>query len=180
MPGESPLSMMHSLERRAGKPAMRRVRRRWWPILAPIAIVIVLALVWVWLWYYASSIADRTLAGWVEREAAAGRIYSCGSQSIGGFPFRIEANCVDAAAADRNQTAAVRRQGEAHQLCGGGLAPDSAGRRNQRPRDSGNSRPTAELDRGLEACAANGTWAATRSRRRLNPAGRIACRPHRG
>ncbi len=98
MPGESPLSMMHSLERRAGKPAMRRVRRRWWPILAPIAIVIVLALVWVWLWYYASSIADRTLAGWVEREAAAGRIYSCGSQSIGGFPFRIEANCVDAAA----------------------------------------------------------------------------------
>jgi len=98
MPGESPLSMMRPLERRAGRPARRRIRRRWWPILAPIAIVIVLALVWVWLWYYASSIADRTLAGWVEREAAAGRVYSCGSQSIGGFPFRIEANCVAAAA----------------------------------------------------------------------------------
>ena len=65
---------------------------------AQSAIVIVLALIWVWLWYYASSIAGRTLAGWVEREAAAGQVYSCGSQSIGGFPFRIEASCIDAAA----------------------------------------------------------------------------------
>jgi hypothetical protein len=90
--------MMRPPERRSGKPAVRPVRRGWWPILAAITIVVVLALVWVWLWYYASSVADRTLAGWVEREAAAGRIYSCGSQSIGGFPFRIEANCVDATA----------------------------------------------------------------------------------
>lgn len=98
MPGESPLSMMRPMERRPAKAAMRRVRRRWWPILAAVAIVVVLPVVWVWLWYYASSIADRTLAGWVEREAAAGRVYSCGSQSISGFPFRIQANCVEAAA----------------------------------------------------------------------------------
>ena len=98
MPGESPLSMMHAPERRPGKRAVHPVRRRRWAILAPIAIVIVLALIWVWLWYYASSIAGRTLAGWVEREAEAGRVYSCGSQSVGGFPFRIEANCIDAAA----------------------------------------------------------------------------------
>jgi hypothetical protein len=75
-----------------------RARRKRWPILAAAAIVvIVLAIVWVWLWYYAASIADRTLAGWVEREAAAGRIYSCGTQSIEGFPFGIHAHCVDAA-----------------------------------------------------------------------------------
>ena len=98
MPGESPLSMMHAPERRPGKRAVHPVRRRRWAILAPIGIVIVLALIWVWLWYYASSIAGRTLAGWVEREAEAGRVYSCGSQSVGGFPFRIEANCIDAAA----------------------------------------------------------------------------------
>lgn len=98
MQGESPLGMMRPPERRSGKPAARPVQRRWWSILGPIAIVIVLAIVWVWLWYYASAVADRTLAGWVEREAAAGRVYSCGSQSIGGFPFRIEANCIDAAA----------------------------------------------------------------------------------
>jgi len=90
--------MMRPPERRSGKSAMRPVRRRWWPILATVAIVIVLAIAWVWLWYYASVIAGRTLAGWVERDAAAGRVYSCGSQSIGGFPFRIDANCVDAAA----------------------------------------------------------------------------------
>ncbi len=98
MPGESPLSMMRPPERRSGTPAARPVQRRWRRILVPVAIVIVLAVAWVWLWYYASSVADRTLTGWVEREAKAGRVYSCGSQSIGGFPFRIEANCVDAVA----------------------------------------------------------------------------------
>jgi hypothetical protein len=74
-----------------------RTRRKRWPILAGAGIVVVLAMVWVWLWYYAASIADRTLSGWVEREAAAGRVYSCGTQSIGGFPFGIHAHCVDAA-----------------------------------------------------------------------------------
>src|SRR5579863_3710325 len=98
MPGESPLSMMRPPERRSGTPAARPVQRRWRRILVPVAIVIVLAVAWVWLWYYASSVADRTLTGWVEREAKAGRVYSCGSQSIGGFPLRIEANCVDAVA----------------------------------------------------------------------------------
>jgi hypothetical protein len=92
MPGQSPLSMMQPMEQRARKAAGRRSRRRHWPILLPVAIV-VLGVVWVGLWYYAASIADRTLAGWVEREAAAGRVYSCDSQSIGGFPLRIEARC---------------------------------------------------------------------------------------
>ena len=50
-------------------------------------------------WYYAASVADSTLAGWVEREAAAGRVYNCGSQGITGFPFRIQAHCAEASAA---------------------------------------------------------------------------------
>jgi len=98
MPGESPLSMMRPAARQARKPGAGPARRPWRPLLALVAIVIVLALGWVWLWYYAASVADRTLAGWVDREAAAGRIYSCGSQSISGFPFRIAARCADAAA----------------------------------------------------------------------------------
>jgi hypothetical protein len=98
MPGESPLSMMRPAAQRARAPGAGAPRRRWRPILALVAIVIGLALAWVWLWYYAASVADRTLAGWVDREAAAGRVYSCGSQSIGGFPFRIAARCADAAA----------------------------------------------------------------------------------
>jgi hypothetical protein len=73
-------------------------RRSPWRIFAPIGIVILLALGWCWLWYYAAGVADRTLAGWMAREAAAGRVYSCGSHSVGGFPFSIEARCVEASA----------------------------------------------------------------------------------
>lgn len=102
MPGESPLSMMRPPPQRVRKLPAGRARRRRWPILAPAAIVAVLAVAWVWLWYYSASIADRTLAGWVEREAAAGRVYSCGSQSIGGFPLSIQARCATAAAEIKN------------------------------------------------------------------------------
>jgi hypothetical protein len=102
MPGESPLSMIRSPLQRVRKLAPERARRRRWPILAPIAVVVVLAAIWSWLWYYSALVADRTLAGWVEREAAAGRVYSCGSQFIGGFPLSIHAHCDDATAAIKN------------------------------------------------------------------------------
>jgi hypothetical protein len=94
--------MMRPPPQRVRKLPAGRARRRRWPILAPAAIVAVLAVAWVWLWYYSASIADRTLAGWVEREAAAGRVYSCGSQSIGGFPLSIQARCATAAAEIKN------------------------------------------------------------------------------
>jgi len=90
------------MARRAGAaPPAGASGRRWrlWPILGPIGIVVVLAGGWCGLWYYADSVADRTLAGWVEREAAAGRDYTCGSQGISGFPFRIQARCVEVTAA---------------------------------------------------------------------------------
>ena len=64
----------------------------------PVAIVVALVPGWVWGWYYSAAVADRTLAGWIEREAAGGRIYSCGSQAVGGFPLRIEVHCADAEA----------------------------------------------------------------------------------
>jgi hypothetical protein len=98
MAGESPLSMMRA-ERPLGpaRATRHRPRRRLWPIVA-VAAVIVLAAGWCGSWYFAAGIADRTLAGWVQREAAAGRVYSCGSQSISGFPFRIQAHCVTAGA----------------------------------------------------------------------------------
>jgi len=98
MPGESPLGMMRPAVRQAGKPGAAGARRRWQPFLALVAIVVVLAVAWVWLWYSAAAVAGRTLAGWVDREATAGRVYSCGSQSVGGFPLRIAARCADAAA----------------------------------------------------------------------------------
>ena len=100
MQGESPLNMMRPPRQRpARRPAAAPARRsRIWAIVVPVGVVIVLSAGWCWLWYYAASVADRTLSGWVEREAAAGRVYSCGTQDIIGFPFRIQAHCVEAGA----------------------------------------------------------------------------------
>jgi hypothetical protein len=99
MPGESPLSMMRPPEQRSRRPApVGAQRRRHWPFVAAFAALVVLAVLWTGLWYYAASMADHALIGWVEREAAAGRIYACGAQSIGGFPLSIQANCADATA----------------------------------------------------------------------------------
>jgi hypothetical protein len=94
MTGESPLNMMRAAPRRT-KPRPRGMRR----VLLPAAIVIVLAVGWCWLWYYAAAIAERAENGWIEREAAVGRVYACGAQGIGGFPFSIVSRCTNAAAA---------------------------------------------------------------------------------
>jgi hypothetical protein len=97
MSGQSPLNMMRSAPRRAGKPVRRR--RRLGPFFATVVLVIGAAVTWSWLWYYAASIAGRTLSGWIDREAALGRVYACGTQSIGGFPFGIVTRCDKVAAA---------------------------------------------------------------------------------
>lgn len=103
MAGESPLSMMQDrrLPRRAATPAATaatRPRRRLWAVIAPLAAIVVVAGGWSALWYYAANVANRTLAGWVAREAAGGRVYTCGSEGIAGFPFRIQTHCTNAAA----------------------------------------------------------------------------------
>jgi hypothetical protein len=73
-----------------------RPRRRW-RLALPLAIVVVLAVGWTVLWNYAAKRADAELAAWRSREAAAGRIFGCGTQRIAGFPFRIEIKCTDPA-----------------------------------------------------------------------------------
>ncbi len=68
----------------------------------PVALLILAAIASGWAWYYAAMVADRTMAGWIEREAAAGRVYSCGTQSIGGFPLGLTVRCTNAAAQIKN------------------------------------------------------------------------------
>jgi hypothetical protein len=97
MTGQSPLSMMQPPQRRT-RPRAAGSGRRWRLILAPIAIAIMIGVGWSWLWYYAASVAERALNGWIDREAALGRLYACGAQSIGGFPFSIVSRCDQAAA----------------------------------------------------------------------------------
>src|SRR4051812_32293450 len=70
-------------------------RRRLWPVFVPLALVLAVAVVWTGVWFYAASAAEVTLAGWRDREAKSGRIYTCGKQTIGGYPFRFEVRCSD-------------------------------------------------------------------------------------
>lgn len=61
-----------------------------------LVIVLLLVAGWCGLWFYAAGVAEQAVAGWKQREAAAGRIHRCASEEIGGFPFRIELNCARA------------------------------------------------------------------------------------
>ena len=95
MPGESPLSMMRTPDRPLPRRAAGGGRGRW---IAGGAIIVALAVIWTCLWYYAAAIVEQTLAGWYQREAGAGRVYSWGSQSVGGFPFELAVHCNGVAA----------------------------------------------------------------------------------
>jgi hypothetical protein len=53
---------------------------------------------WSWFWSHAAGKAQAALEGWRAREARAGRIYTCGAETFGGYPFRFEARCDGAAA----------------------------------------------------------------------------------
>jgi hypothetical protein len=77
-------------------------RRRPWLVALLVALVVLLAAGWSAFWFYAAGKAEETITGWLEREAQIGRVYGCGSRSIGGFPFRIEVRCAGATAQLRN------------------------------------------------------------------------------
>jgi hypothetical protein len=103
MTGESPISIIRGdgerIARRGDRPVVPPPRRSYLRILVPLALVVGLAVAWCGVWYYAAGVANRTLAGWMASEAAAGRVYTCKSEGIGGFPLSIQVRCVQAAAA---------------------------------------------------------------------------------
>jgi hypothetical protein len=70
-------------------------RRRRLPIFLPLALVIGLAAAWSGFWYFAASKAHETLEGWRAREAQEGRIHTCASENVSGFPFRLEVRCME-------------------------------------------------------------------------------------
>jgi hypothetical protein len=73
-------------------------RRRRWPIFVPFFVVAILAVLWAGAWFTLVARAPGEIDAWRAREASAGRIYGCGTQSIAGFPFRIEVRCTDPSA----------------------------------------------------------------------------------
>jgi len=85
-------------------------RRRLW-LFVPFVLLIALAVIWTGLWFYAASRAETAIAGWRAREAKSGRTYECGTQSISGFPFRIEVRCTEPVAELRGKGAQVVLKG---------------------------------------------------------------------
>ena len=83
----------------ATDPLGRRRNRRYLTLLILFAVLFG---GWSWLWYFAVGKAQVAIDGWRERETQSGRIYTCGEQSIGGYPFRIEVNCDNASALFRS------------------------------------------------------------------------------
>lgn len=66
-----------------------------------ILMIVVVALLvggWSAFWFVAAGKARDMLDGWRAREAQSGRIFACGAEDFGGFPFRFEFRCTDAAA----------------------------------------------------------------------------------
>ena len=80
----------------------RSARRRKRRYIGTLILFLALVGGWSYLWYYATGKAEVAIDRWRAREAKAGRIYTCGSQSIGGYPFRIEVTCDKAAAVFRS------------------------------------------------------------------------------
>ncbi|HVY07427.1 MAG TPA: DUF2125 domain-containing protein [Burkholderiales bacterium] len=78
------------------------IRRRNRRYLALTLTVLLVSGAWIALWFYAQKTAAATIDDWRAREAKAGRVYDCGSQSMGGFPFRIEVTCDKASAVIRS------------------------------------------------------------------------------
>jgi hypothetical protein len=99
MSAQSPLSMMQPRRPPARPRRGPPPRRRFWRFLLLAAVIVALPIGWTALWSYAASIANEALTGWLNREAALGRVYACGSQTIGGFPFGIAIRCDKVAAA---------------------------------------------------------------------------------
>lgn len=83
--------------------AQRRSRR----YIMMVVLVVALFGGWSAVWYFAAQQAQATVEGWRAREAKAGRVYTCGSQEIAGYPFRFELTCDHAAAVLRSMTPPV-------------------------------------------------------------------------
>jgi hypothetical protein len=70
-------------------------------IALPAIGLVLVAAAWSGFWYFSAGKAQASLDEWRMREANAGRVYRCGEESFGGFPFRIEMHCRNPQVEDR-------------------------------------------------------------------------------
>ncbi|GEP04235.1 DUF2125 domain-containing protein [Methylobacterium oxalidis] len=62
-------------------------------LFLPFGLLLGLVILWSIGWYVIRDRAAREMDGWIAREAAAGRTWTCADRSITGYPFRIELCC---------------------------------------------------------------------------------------
>ncbi len=48
---------------------------------------------WTGAWFYVAHKTETAIASLIDSEAKAGRVYNCGSRSVGGFPMHVEVDC---------------------------------------------------------------------------------------
>jgi hypothetical protein len=65
---------------------------RFW-LYAPYVVLSALVLAWSAGWLVVRSRAEGALDGWLAREAALGRTWTCADRRIGGYPFRVTLDC---------------------------------------------------------------------------------------
>lgn len=68
-------------------------KSRRWKLYAPFLALLGFACLWTAFWFWAQGRAGEAVDVWLKREADRGRVYACGSRSVGGYPFRIEIDC---------------------------------------------------------------------------------------
>jgi hypothetical protein len=88
--------------------AVQKGPSRTWLIALPTVGLVVLAAAWTGFWYFSAGKAQASLDEWRTREANAGRVYRCGEESFGGYPFRIEMHCRNPQVEDRGTGLALR------------------------------------------------------------------------
>ena len=134
-----------------------------------ILLFIVLALIagWSGFWKFAAGKAQETIEGWRARESKSGRIYNCASQSVGGFPFRIEVNCDDASALFRSNQPPLELKIQQPGGDGTGLSAGAADQRIPRPAQHwrAGKAPDIIVDWKLAQSSVRGTPAAPIARR---------------
>jgi hypothetical protein len=70
----------------------QRMRAHSWLIVL-LAILAVAPIGWSIFWFVKSRTAAAAVTAWMAQEARQGRVWSCPSQTIGGFPYNIAISC---------------------------------------------------------------------------------------
>ncbi|MBE7244948.1 MAG: DUF2125 domain-containing protein [Actinomycetospora chiangmaiensis] len=74
-------------------PPGRGARRSRLGLFLPYILLALVVVGWSVGWFWIRERAAGEIDGWMAREAAAGRTWTCADRALGGYPFRIELRC---------------------------------------------------------------------------------------